>query len=118
MNVGPVKGYVDFDFSKVSRKQYDDANISKKPQEEIVSNVEAANSSEQVQASKVVSPKPEVEYNFNLKRGNSLELFEQGDSSDKKVPDVKKDAVLDQYKFFVNTFGINNSDGTVKRISK
>lgn len=120
MAIGPVKNYVDFDFSSVTRKQTGDVNIASKSSESVVSNKQADNVSEQVQAVKVVSPKPEVEYNFNLKRGNAMSLFEASDKSEesKRIPDVKKDAILDQYKFFVNTSGVNNSDGVVRRISE
>ncbi len=72
---------------------------------------------------KVVSPKPEVEFSFNLKKGSGFNLIGANSKMEdidveKAMSDIKKDSVLDRYKFFVNTTVLDNEDGVVRRISR
>jgi len=58
---------------------------------------------------------------FNLKRNREFELIganstEEDLDVDKAMSDIKKDSILDQYRFFVNANNKDDEDGSVRRV--
>lgn len=75
------------------------------------------------EAIKTTSPQSYEKFIFDFKKDNEYNLI--GAKSkledmdvDKALSDMKKDSVLDQYKFFVKSTLVSNEDGSVRQVTK
>lgn len=106
-----------------------DAKVNESSQASQASHTESAGSqNDQTQYPKQekIKSSPQESYekfSFDFKRDNEYNLI--GAKSEiedldveKALSDMKKDSVLDQYKFFVKSSLVSNEDGSVKQITK
>ena len=105
-----------------------DADVSKISQVNQPLPVESSISSNDQQQQNSETPKPLRTGNlekitFDFKKNNEFNLV--GAQSkvedldvDKALSDMKKDSVLDQYKFFVKSSLVSDQDGSVRQVAK
>lgn len=127
MKIGGFNSYNDIELNSVIRKPQSvdetNAQVVKKQSVNVEVDSSAAKNEENEVVRKVANTKPEVEFEFNLKRGKDLNLIgaksEKEDIDvDKAVSNIQKDSILSQYKFFVNPTKVDNEDGTVRRVNR
>ena len=82
--------------------------------------VEVYSSPEYVHKS-IINERPIQDFSFDFSKKNDINSVKSGNNSIKDIEEVsvstmKKDDVLDQYKFFVKTSLVNDEDGSVRQV--